>query len=152
MRTPGTKTGPRAFGLEQVPVLVHDQRTGEDKHTAMTVSSGQTQAVGLSSGEPVKLLCERQGYSVTETGKVDKLDVTLDLGMLAALRKGLDVTAGIKSLLQAFGVDDRKDREYHFTLWDDGNITLEHSDDGGGGTNLDFSKKGGDPVGGGEAD
>lgn len=133
------------LNLRQFPVLAHDHQDGQEKRITVTVAKNQLQAaqiVGQSSKELIERLCDRQGYSVMEIGKPSKVAVTVDLDTLVGLARGLDATEGIKSFLDRFGATDREDRQYWFALRDDGNITLEDSDDGGGGTDLDFSKKG----------
>lgn len=71
--------------LRQFPVLAHDHRTGQEEAITVTVTKDQLRAaqiVGQSSKELVERLCERQGYSVIEIGKPDKLAVTVDLDKL----------------------------------------------------------------------
>ena len=73
------------LNLRQFPVLAHDHRTGQEEAITVTVAKQQLQAaqiVGQSSRELIERLCERQGYSVIEIGKPDKLVVTLDLDKL----------------------------------------------------------------------
>lgn len=71
--------------LRQFPVLAHDHRTGQEEAITVTVAKQQLQAaqiVGQSSKELIERLCEKQGYTVIEIGKPDKLAVTLDLDKL----------------------------------------------------------------------
>lgn len=73
------------LNLRQFPVLAHDHRTGQEEAITVTVTKDQLRAaqiVGHSSKELVERLCDRQGYSVIEIGKPDKLAVTLDLDKL----------------------------------------------------------------------
>ena len=73
------------LNLRQFPVLAHDHRTGQEEAITVTVTKDQLRAaqiVGQSSNELVERMLERQGYSVIEIGKPDKLAVTLDLDKL----------------------------------------------------------------------
>ena len=134
------------LNLRRFPVLAHDHRTGQEEAITVTVAKQQLQAaqiVGQSSKELIEHLCERQGYSVIEIGKPDKLSVTLDLDALPLeTKKPIDVTAGMKSFLARYGIEDREDRMYFIQLWGP-NIVLQDSDDGGGSVILDTSKPGG---------
>ena len=71
--------------LRQFPVLAHDHRTGQEEAITVTVAKQQLQAaqiVGQSSKELIERLCDRQGYTVIEIGKPDKLAVAVDLDKL----------------------------------------------------------------------
>lgn len=71
--------------LRQFPVLAHDHRTGQEEAITVVVTKDQLRAaqiVSQSSKELIERLCERQGYSVIEIGKPDKLAVTVDLDKL----------------------------------------------------------------------
>lgn len=73
------------FTLRRFPVLAHDHRTGQEEAITVTVTKEQLRAaqiVGQSSKELVERLCNRQGYTVIEIGKPDKLAVTVDLDKL----------------------------------------------------------------------
>lgn len=73
------------INLRAFPVLAHDHRTGEEVAITVTVTKQQLQAaqiVGQSSMELITRLCDRQGYTVLEIGKPDKLSVPLDLDKL----------------------------------------------------------------------
>ena len=77
--------------LRQFPVLAHDHRTGEEEAITVTVAKQQLQAaqiVGQSSKELIDRLCDRQGYSVIEIGKPDKLTVKLNLEELYERHSG----------------------------------------------------------------
>ena len=71
--------------LRQCPVLAHDHRAGQEEAITVTVTKDQLRAahiVGQSSKELIERLCDRQGYTVIEIGKPDKLTVTVDLDKL----------------------------------------------------------------------
>ena len=75
------------LNLRQFPVLVYDSRKdiGTEETIVVTVAKNQLQAaqiVGQSSTELIERLCERQGYTVIEIGKPDKVAVTVDLDKL----------------------------------------------------------------------
>lgn len=73
------------LSLRQFPVLAHDHRTGEEEAITVTVTKDQLRAaqiVGQSSKELIKRLCDRQGYTIIEIGKPDKVAVTVDLDKL----------------------------------------------------------------------
>ncbi|MCI8915614.1 MAG: hypothetical protein HFF26_02965 [Oscillospiraceae bacterium] len=73
------------LNLRQFPVLAHDDRQGGEAAITVTVTKDQLRAaqiVGQSSTELICRLCERQGYTVTEIGKPDKVAVTVDLDKL----------------------------------------------------------------------
>lgn len=73
------------LNLRQFPVLAHDHRTGKEEAIVVTVTKHQLQAaqiVGQSSTELIEHLCDRQGYTVFEIGKPDKVAVTVDLDKL----------------------------------------------------------------------
>ena len=77
--------------LRHFPVLAHDHRTGEEEAITVTVAKQQLQAaqiVGQSSKELIDRLCDRQGYSVIEIGKPDKLTVKLNLEELYERHSG----------------------------------------------------------------
>ncbi len=74
-----------ALNLRAFPVLAHDHRTGTEEAITVTVTKQQLQAaqiVGQSSKELIERLCDRQGYTVLEIGKPDKLSVSVDLDKL----------------------------------------------------------------------
>ena len=73
------------LNLRQFPVIAHDHRTGTEETIVVTVTKHQLQAaqiVGQSSTELIEHLCDRQGYTVFEIGKPDKVAVTVDLDKL----------------------------------------------------------------------
>lgn len=73
------------LNLRQFPVLAHDHRTGNEEAIVVTVAKHQLQAaqiVGQSSKELIERLCDRQGYTVLEIGKPDKVAATVDLDKL----------------------------------------------------------------------
>lgn len=73
------------LNLRQFPVLVHDHRTSQEEAVTVTITKDQLRAaqiVGQSSKELIERLCDRQGYTVIEIGKPDKLTVTVDLDKL----------------------------------------------------------------------
>lgn len=73
------------LNLRQFAVTAHDHRDGEEKAITVTVTKDQLRAaqiVGQSSKELIERLCDRQGYTVLEIGKPDKLNVTVDLDKL----------------------------------------------------------------------
>lgn len=79
--------------LRQFPVLAHDHRTGNDVAITVTVAKNQLQAaqiVGQSSKELIERLCDRQGYTVLEIGKPDKVTVTVDLDKLVEQKEEQD--------------------------------------------------------------
>ena len=64
--------------LRRFPVLAHDHRDGEEKAITVTVTKEQLRAaqiVGQSSKELVERMLDRQGYTVIELGKPDKVTV-----------------------------------------------------------------------------
>ncbi len=66
-------------------VVVHDHRTGKEEAVTVPVTKEQLRAaqlVGQSSKELIERLCDRQGYTVLEIGKPDKVTVTVDLDKL----------------------------------------------------------------------
>lgn len=67
------------------PVLAWDHRSGSEKAIVVTVTKDQLRAaqiVGESSKELIERLAEKQGYSVIEIGKPDKLTLAIDLDKL----------------------------------------------------------------------
>lgn len=71
--------------IRNFPVLAHDHRTGTEEAITAAVTKDQLRAagvVGQSSTELIERLCERQGYSIIEIGKPDKLAINLDLDTL----------------------------------------------------------------------
>lgn len=73
------------LNLRQFPVLAYDDRQGGEAAITVTVTKDQLRAaqiVGQSSKELIERLCERQGYTVIEIGKPDKVAVTVDLDKL----------------------------------------------------------------------
>lgn len=81
------------LNLRQFPVLAHDHRTGKEEAIVVTVTKHQLQAaqiVGQSSKELIEHLCDRQGYTVFEIGKPDKVAVTVDLNNLIGRQEGRD--------------------------------------------------------------
>lgn len=73
------------LNLRQFPVVAHDHRTGNEEAIVVTVTKHQLQAaqiVGQSSTELITRLCERQGYTVVEIGKPDKVACVVDLDRL----------------------------------------------------------------------
>lgn len=71
--------------VRQFPVLAHDHRVGKEVSITVPVTKEQLRAaqlVGQSSAELIERLCGRQGYTVIEIGKPDKLSMDLDLGEL----------------------------------------------------------------------
>ena len=70
--------------LRRFPVALQDEYGGQTAAT-ITLTKQQLQAaqiVGQSSKELIERLCDRQGYTVLEIGKPDKLAVTVDLDEL----------------------------------------------------------------------
>lgn len=68
--------------VRQFPVLAHDHRTGKEVSITVPVTKEQLQAaqlVGQSSTELIERLCEKQGYTVIEIGRPDKLSMDIDL-------------------------------------------------------------------------
>ena len=81
------------LNLRQFPVIVHDHRTGKEEAIVVTVTKHQLQAaqiVGQSSTELIERLCDRQGYTVFEIGKPDKVAVTVDLNSLIGRQEDRD--------------------------------------------------------------
>lgn len=81
------------LNLRQFPVLAHDHRTGQEESITVTVTKDQLRAAGLvgqSSKELIERFCDRQGYTVLEIGKPDKLTVTVDLDKLVEQYEGRD--------------------------------------------------------------
>ena len=71
--------------LRQFPVLAHDHRTGQEEAITVTVTKYQLRAAGLvgqSSKELIERLAEKQGYTVIEIGKPDKVAIPVDLDKL----------------------------------------------------------------------
>lgn len=68
--------------VRQFPVLAHNHRVGKEVSITVPVTKEQLRAaqlVGQSSTELIERLCERQGYTVIEIGRPDKLSMDIDL-------------------------------------------------------------------------
>lgn len=68
--------------VRQFPVLAHDHRVDKEVSITVPVTKEQLRAaqlVGQSSAELIERLCEKQGYTVIEIGKPDKLYMDIDL-------------------------------------------------------------------------
>lgn len=64
------------------PVLLRDERTGEEREDTVVLTKQQLQAaqiVGQSSKELIFRICNAQGYRVLDIGKADKQEITLRL-------------------------------------------------------------------------
>ena len=73
------------MNLRRFPVTVQDVHTQETRSIFLTLEKGQLQAaqiVGQSSKELIERLCGRQGFTVLDIGKPDKLAVVLGLDAL----------------------------------------------------------------------
>lgn len=73
------------------PLVVEDQRTGDQRSDLIVLDKQQLQAaqlVGQSSKELIHRLAERQGLTVLEIGKPEKREISLNLEELYRLHKG----------------------------------------------------------------
>lgn len=74
-----------AIQARAFPVVVEDQRTGEQAGDTIVLTKEQLQAaqlVGQSSKELIYRMYNRQGFKVLEIGSPVKREVTLNLGEL----------------------------------------------------------------------
>lgn len=73
------------------PVVIQDQRTGDERSDLIVLSKEQLQAaqlVGQSSKELIYRLCSRQGYGVLEIGKPVRRALEVDLDALYRTGEG----------------------------------------------------------------
>lgn len=138
------------IALRAIPVRVKDQRTGTITEDIIVLDKKRLQAAelcGIGCKGMIFNSYSRKGFKVLEVGEAVKRNVTLNLKTLYDMAGlGVDMTAGVKSYLEAYGVDDRSDRSYWLGMDKTGTVYVCESSDAGGSIVLDSRRPGGDPC------